>query len=140
MTIPKLVETSREAPAPQTSPPPGDEARLHEALELAFAPLNKRAFGIALGCAGALAMTLVTVAVLVTDRAQEFPLGLLAQYLAGYTVSWPGVLIGAGWGFVVAFVAGWFFAFCRNAALAITAFAIRTRAELMQTRDFLDHI
>ncbi len=52
----------------------------------------------------------------------------------------PDVLIGAGWGFVVAFVAGWFFAFCRNAALAITAFAIRTRAELMQTRDFLDHI
>ena len=117
-----------------------EEASLDYALELAFAPLNKRAFGIALGSAGALAMVIVTVAVLVTDRAQQFPLGLLGQYFAGYTVSWPGVLVGAGWGFVVAFVAGWFVAFCRNAALAITAFAIRTRAELTETRDFLDHI
>lgn len=133
MTAPQLVDPSRETPPP-------DEAALDQALELAFAPLNKRAFGIALGCAGALLMALLTIAVLVTDRAQEFPLGLLGQYMAGYTVSWPGVLIGAGWGFVVAFVAGWFFAFCRNAVLAITAFAIRTRAELMQTRDFLDHI
>jgi ABC-type Fe3+ transport system permease subunit len=116
------------------------EAQLDNALELAFAPLHKRAFGIALGCATALLMVLVTVAVLVTDRAQDFPLGLLGQYLYGYDVTWPGVFIGAAWGFVVAFVAGWFFAFCRNAALAITAFAIRTRAELQQTRDFLDHI
>ena len=116
------------------------EVSLDHALELAFAPLNKRAFGVALGCAGALAMVLLTVAVLITDRAQQFPLGLLGQYFAGYTVSWPGVLVGAVWGFLVAFVAGWFFAFCRNAALAITAFAIRTRAELTETRDFLDHI
>jgi hypothetical protein len=117
-----------------------DEARLDDALELAFAPLNKRAFGVALGSAGALLMVFLTVAVLVTDRAQQFPLGLLGQYLYGYQVTWPGVFIGAAWGFVVAFVAGWFFAFCRNAALAITAFAIRTRAELTETRDFLDHI
>jgi hypothetical protein len=134
MTVPeraKIPRSQRRDPA---------EVSLDEALELAFAPLNKRAFGTALGTAGALLMILVTVAVLATDRAQEFPLGLLGQYLYGYTVSWPGVLIGAGWGFVVAFVAGWFFAFCRNAALAITAFAIRTRAELTETRDFLDHI
>jgi len=117
-----------------------EEVRLDDALELAFAPLHKRAFGIALGCAGAVLMALLTLAVLVADRAQEFPLGLLGQYLYGYDVTWPGVFIGAAWGFVVAFVAGWFFAFCRNAALAITAFAIRTRAELTETRDFLDHI
>jgi hypothetical protein len=134
MTVPQ-----RAARRPEERRDPA-EASLDEALELAFAPLNKRAFGIALGCAGAVFMALLTIAVLVTDRAREFPLGLLGQYFAGYTVSWPGVLVGAGWGFVVAFVAGWFFAFCRNAALAITAFAIRTRAELSQTRDFLDHI
>jgi len=116
------------------------EVSLDQALELAFAPLHKRAFGVALGSAAALAMVIATVAVLVTDSAQNFPLGLLGQYFAGYTVTWPGVLVGAAWGFVVAFVAGWFFAFCRNATLALTAFAIRTRAELTQTRDFLDHI
>ncbi|MEW5918969.1 MAG: hypothetical protein AB1762_21375 [Gemmatimonadota bacterium] len=134
MTVPQ-----RAARRPEERRDP-EEASLDEALELAFAPLNKRAFGIALGCSGAVFMALLTIAVLVADRALEFPLGLLGQYFAGYTVSWPGVLVGAGWGFVVAFVAGWFFAFCRNAALAITAFAIRTRAELSQTRDFLDHI
>ncbi|MGH7695146.1 MAG: hypothetical protein ACRENH_09195 [Gemmatimonadaceae bacterium] len=134
MTVPE------RAKVPRSERRDPEEVSLDEALELAFAPLNKRAFGTALGSAGAVLMVLVTVAVLATDRAQEFPLGLLGQYLYGYTVSWPGVLIGAGWGFVVAFVAGWFFAFCRNAALAITAFAIRTRAELTETRDFLDHI
>ncbi len=134
MTVPE------RAKVPRSERRDPDEVSLDQALVLAFAPLNKRAFGTALGSAGAVLMVLVTVAVLVTDRAQEFPLGLLGQYLYGYTVSWPGVLVGAGWGFVVAFVAGWFFAFCRNAALAITAFAIRTRAELTETRDFLDHI
>jgi hypothetical protein len=134
MTIPqRAVTRTGESRAPE-------EERLSQSLELAFAPLHKRAFGIALGCAGALLMAGLTLAVLVTDRAQEFPLGLLGQYLTGYRVSWSGVLIGAAWGFAVAFVAGWFFAFCRNAALAITAFAIRTRAELSETRDFLDHI
>lgn len=134
MTVPE------RAKVPRSERRDPDEVSLDQALELAFAPLNKRAFGTALGSAGAALMILVTAAVLLTDRAQEFPLGLLGQYLYGYTVSWPGVLVGAGWGFIVAFVAGWFFAFCRNAALAITAFAIRTRAELTETRDFLDHI
>jgi hypothetical protein len=50
------------------------------------------------------------------------------------------VFIGAVWGFGVSFIAGWFAAFCRNLALAISAFVIRTRAELDSTREFLDHI
>jgi hypothetical protein len=70
----------------------------------------------------------------------DFPLGLLVQFFAGYSVSWPGVFIGAAWGFVVCFVAGWFTAFCRNFALAVSAFLIRTRAEIDSTREFLDHI
>jgi hypothetical protein len=35
---------------------------------------------------------------------------------------------------------GWFLAFCRNLLLAVKLFVVRTRAELSQTRDFLDHI
>ena len=116
------------------------EERILPALELAFAPLHKAAFGVATGVAGALGMMVVTIYVLIVPRAADFPLSLLSNYFAGYSVSWPGVLVGAGWGFLVAFVAGWFVAFCRNVALAITAFSIRTRAELEQTREFLDHI
>lgn len=106
----------------------------------AFAPLHKRAFGVATGLAGAVLMTFLTLAGLLMPGASEFPLYLLEQYLTGYTVTWPGVFVGAAWGFVVAFVAGWFAAFCRNFALAIIAFTIRTRAELDSTREFLDHI
>lgn len=116
------------------------EERILPALALAFAPLHKAAFGVATGAAGALGMLLVTVYVLVVPRAQGFPLELLATYFAGYEVSWAGAIIGGAWGFLVGFVAGWFIAFCRNLALALTAFSIRTRAELDQTREFLDHI
>lgn len=116
------------------------EERLIPALQLAFAPLHKRAFGIATGSAGATFMALLTVVALVSPRARAFPLYLLREYFAGYTVSWSGVIVGAVWGFVVGFVAGWFAAFCRNLALAVSAFFIRTRAELNATREFLDHI
>lgn len=116
------------------------EAQLMPTLELAFAPLHKAAFGIASGVAGALLLAALTLGVLLSSRAGDFPLGLLSQYFAGYSVSWRGVFAGAAWGFLVAFVAGWFIAFCRNLALAIVAFTYRTRAELDQTREFLDHI
>lgn len=109
-------------------------------LLYAFAPLHKRAFGVATGVAAATFMALLTLAALILPSARSFPIGLLAQYFAGYDRSWVGVIVGAAWGFVVGFVAGWFGAFTRNVALAITAFFIRTRAELTETRDFLDHI
>lgn len=118
----------------------GRDEDLPSALLLAFAPMHKRAFGTATGVAVALLIALLTVGVLLVPGAREFPLGLLRAYFAGYSVSWAGVLIGAGWGFAVGFVAGWFAAFCRNLALAISTFLIRARAELSQTRDFLDHI
>ncbi len=117
-----------------------EESPVIPAMLFAFAPLHKRAFGVAAGVAGALVMWLLTMAGMLLPGAREFPLDLLGQYFQGYSVTWPGALIGAGWGFGVAFVAGWFAAFCRNLALAISAFMIRTRAELDSTREFLDHI
>lgn len=116
------------------------ETRLLPALRLAFAPLHKSAFGVATGVAGALLMAALTMVTLLSSRAADFPLHLFGEYFAGYTVTWGGVLVGAAWGFAVSFVAGWFIAFCRNLALAIVVFAYRTRAELEQTREFLDHI
>ena len=117
-----------------------DESPVISAMLFAFAPLHKRAFGVAVGVAGALLMVLLTLAGMFLPGAREFPLGLMGQYFQGYSVSWPGVAVGALWGFAVAFIAGWFAAFCRNLALAISAFVIRTRAEIDSTREFLDHI
>ena len=116
------------------------EERLIPALELAFSPLHKAAFGTATGVAGALLLAALTIVKLLSPRARDFPLGLISEYFAGFSVSWGGVLVGAVWGFTVAFVAGWFIAFSRNLALAIVAFSYRTRAEMTQTREFLDHI
>lgn len=117
-----------------------EEAPVIPAMLYAFAPLHKRAFGAATGVAGAILMALATIARLLMPESREFPLYLLGQYFYGYSISWPGVLVGAAWGFAVAFIAGWFAAFCRNLALAISAFIIRTKAELDTTREFLDHI
>ena len=116
------------------------EEQLRPTLEQAFARVHKAAFGVATGTAGALLMGVLTLIVLVRPAASSFPLQLMSEYFAGYTVSWAGLFIGMAWGFGVAFVAGWFLAFCRNLADSITAFSIRTRAELEQTRTFLDHI
>jgi hypothetical protein len=117
-----------------------EESPVISAMLYAFAPLHKRAFGVAVGVAGAVLMVLLTLAGMFMPNGEEFPLELLGQYFRGYYVSWQGLFFGAFWGFVVSFVAGWFAAFCRNLALAISAFMIRTRAELASTREFLDHI
>jgi hypothetical protein len=117
-----------------------EEERLRPTLEQAFSRVHKAAFGVAVGVAGALVMGALTLLVLVAPSARGFPLDLLSQYFAGYRVSWVGLVIGMAWGFAVSFVAGWFLAFSRNLSVAITAFSIRTRAEMEQTRNFLDHI
>lgn len=111
-------------------------------LELAFAPLHKRAFGMAVGTAAALLVFGMTAVYLLRNPGPElnFRLDLLAAYFTGYSVSWGGAVVGAAWGFVTGFVAGWFIAFCRNLVIAASVFLLRTRAELEQTRDILDHI
>jgi hypothetical protein len=114
--------------------------RLPAGLELAFQPLHKRAFGAAIGLAFGVAVAAATVIALLRDSGSAINLQLLQQYFYGYSVSWPGAAVGFGWAFFVGFTAGWFVAFCRNIVLAVSLFLVRTRAELFETRDFLDHI
>ncbi len=117
-----------------------NEQSLNRAAVLAFAPLDKRALGVALGVAAGLCVFLVTAIYLIRDPDPGFALHLLSQYFYGYSVTWVGAVVGALWGFAVGFVGGWFVAFTRNLVLAFSLFAARTRAELDATRDFLDHI
>ena len=107
---------------------------------LAFAPLHKAALGAAVGAAAAMLTFLVTAVYLIRAPEPGFDLGLLAQVFYGYTVSWPGALIGAAWAGFTGFILGWFLAFARNLALAVMLLLIRSRAELDRTRDSLDHI
>jgi hypothetical protein len=104
-----------------------------------FAPLDKRAFGVALGVTAALALGITTAVDVMLPR-PWLALNLLHNYFAGYSVSWAGVFIGAAWAFAVAFCAGWLLAFLRNFILAASLFMVRTRAQLDEASDFLDHI
>jgi hypothetical protein len=107
---------------------------------LLFAPLDKRAFGAAIGVAAGLVIFGITMLDVGRGLQPVGGLGLLSQYFAGYSVSFRGALIGLAWGMAVGFCAGWFVAFVRNFVLAVSLFLLRERAELDETRDFLDHI
>jgi hypothetical protein len=120
-----------------TSPSP---TKLPPTLVLAFAPLHKRHFGTACGTAAALTVVCLTLIHLVRSPGDTYPLHLLSEYFAGYSVSLSGALIGGLWAGFAGFVAGWFLAFSRNFVIAVIVFLIRTRATLAANRDFLDHI
>jgi hypothetical protein len=116
------------------------EPPLPRELLLAFSPVHKSAFGIAIATVCALLVFGVTALTIQQPPASRVRLELLAVYFRGYSVTWAGALIGAGWAAVAGFVFGWFLAFSRNLVVAISLFVIRTRAQLAETRDFLDHI
>lgn len=121
-----------------TAPETGDGRP--RSLALAFAPIHKLALGVAFGTVfGTLlfALTLVTV-VLAPEGASAIV--LLSQYFYGYTLSPAGAAVGFFWGFTVGCAMGWFLAFVRNLAITVAIFAFRTKAEIAQTTDFLDHI
>lgn len=109
-------------------------------LHRAFAPLHKRAFGTAVGVvSGAFFFGLTAVHILVASPAAA-NLELLSQYFYGYQVDWLGAFVGAWWGGIAGFVAGWFVAFLRNFVLATWLLVVKAKADLSETTDFLDHI
>lgn len=123
---------------PPTDPEFGED--LTREMELAFAPIHKRAFGMAVGLVLGLGLFLITSIALL--RGGD-PSGLLAriQFMVPlYEVSWTGAILGSLSAAFAFFCAGWFLAFSRNVVLAVSIWVLRTRAELGQTRDFLDHI
>jgi hypothetical protein len=110
------------------------------ALTRAFAPMHKLALGVAVGLTSAVGLFALTAFHIILPSPQAANIALLSQYFYGYQIDWLGAFIGAWWGFVAGFVAGWFFAFVRNFATATWLLFVRVRAELFETRDFLDHI
>ena len=107
----------------------------------AFAPLHRVAMGIACGVVGSTLLAAVSLVLLLrgTDEARVAG-ALLGQFLWGYTVSAGGVFLGLIWGFVVGFVLGYGFALVRNGMVWLWLTMIRSRAEMDQYSDFLDHL
>lgn len=137
------VLSSPKPASPSASPhkmtAPSDADSVQRALARAFAPLHKRALGIAVGATVALLVLVVTIFHLIVQPT-DIPIDLLSQYFYGYDLTWRGALIGVWWGFVAGFAAGWFLAFMRNISVATWLFVVRAKASLAQSSDFLDHI
>lgn len=110
-------------------------------LLLAFAPLHKLALGVACGVVLGGGIFFVTAALLFHGGHAAFAqVGLLGQYFFGYSPSWPGAFIGLLWGFGIGFVFGWLFALLRNFVFWVWLTVVRSRAEMEQYSDFLDHL
>ena len=116
------------------------EDALPAPLAAALAPIDRRAFGVAVGTVAGLGLLLLTAMELLRPPGPGIKLPLLAQYFPGFSVTWPGAFLGLVWGFVAGFCAGWFLALVRNLGVAAWIFVVRVRRELAKTRDFLDHI
>jgi hypothetical protein len=70
-----------------------EESPVIPAMLFAFAPLHKRAFGVATGVAGGLLMAAITVPASCRKRVSSH--WICWPVLPGYSVTWPGVVIGA---------------------------------------------
>jgi hypothetical protein len=81
-----------------------DEA---QALRRAVMRVSEQGWGIAVGLLLGLGLFLATVALVIKGGPNPGPhLGLLRVYFPGYTVTWPGSVIGFVYAFVVGYAIG----------------------------------
>ena len=114
------------------------EQRIEPIVRYAFAPVHKLALGVACGLSSGVLVAFATLFQMLAGPPDGMPLALLSEFFAGYRISSTGVAIGAFWGAIVGFVAGWFLAFLKNLLTAIWKFGLRVNSAL--TQPFLDHI
>jgi hypothetical protein len=106
----------------------------------AFAPVHRSALGIAAGVVLGAQLFGATVISVLRGVFPAPNLNLLSQFFWGYSVTWKGAFIGLVWGWVVGFVLGYGFALARNTVVWVWLTVIRSRAEMEQYSDFLDHL
>jgi hypothetical protein len=111
---------------------------LPPSLAKAFAPIDSRALGVAVGLTLGGLVGAVTIFHLMLRPEDAPEIGLLASYFYGYSQSWSGAAVGLLWGSLTGFAIGWFAGAVRNLVLRVRVLLLRTRAELDQP--FLDEI
>lgn len=103
--------------------------------------LDRGALGAGTGALTAIVLSLATLVLVLKGGEPIGPnLGLLSHYLPGYTVSWGGTLVGAGYGFMLGFTAGWAFAALRNAMTVTYLTIVKRRAERGYLADLLEFV
>ena len=81
--------------------------RERQAVQQAFQRVSEQGWGLAIGFLAALGLFLATVILVVKGGPNPGPhLGLLGIYLPGYSVTWPGAFIGAGYAFFIGYGVG----------------------------------
>ena len=80
---------------------------LPAALAPTVAPVNKGAFGVAVGCVSGIPVFLLTAFHLLLNPVGGLQLELLSQYFYGYDVTWVGAIVGLAWGWLFGFIGGW---------------------------------
>lgn len=84
--------------------------RDHEILSAVFAKMDVPAMAIAAGVLSSLLLFLATATLLLQALPENYPVGPhlsdLANYLPGYSVTWPGAFVGAFYGFLIGAVCG----------------------------------
>ncbi len=115
--------------------------QLPSPLLLAFAPMHRTAMGAAFAVLLGGLLFLMTAALVIKGGYPVGPnLALLGQFFFGYTVTFSGAFIGLLWGLGVGFLLGWGFAVVRNLIVWSWLVIIRSRAEMDEYGDFLDHM
>jgi hypothetical protein len=117
-----------------------DDKTVDRHLLSAFAPLHRSALAIACGVVSGALLLGATVISILRGLFPAPNLNLLAQFFWGYSVTWQGAFVGFIWGWAVGFVLGYAFALARNTAIWLWLTVIRSRAEMDQYSDFLDHL
>lgn len=107
---------------------------------LAFAPLHRAALGFASGIVLGGLLFAATLLQTMKGMNPDSGLGLLKQFFWGYSISLGGAFAGFLWGFVAGFALGWTFSLFRNLVIWVWLTAVRSRAEMDQYSDFLDHL
>ncbi len=106
----------------------------------AFLKLDRLSFGLSWGLVCGCVLFLATLFLVLKGGSVTGPhLSLLSQFFPGYMVSWPGSLIGLGYGFVVGFLGGWAVAFLRNLVVFLYMAAVHRRSEHQLLRKLLEH-
>lgn len=112
-----------------------------ESFGQVFPKLDPTALGLSLGIVAAVCLSLITLFfVMQSDQTIASYLALINQYFPGYSVSLPGTILGAAYGFVTGFVIGWSFAFLRNAATAVYISTTYRTAQVSAIRKIFDYI
>jgi hypothetical protein len=84
------------------------DQELEQLVEDRLLRVNALSFGVVTGLLGGLGLFLATNWLVIRGGAHPGPhLGLLGQYFVGYSVTFPGSLVGFVYGFLVCFGAAW---------------------------------